>query len=117
MREMEHPRIAARVHRFGENQSVEFADVRWLADNNPRLIRLAIRSSRNEVFLRGVAEVRQIICRFQLHQRLEECSRSCDFGGRRRQRSNDHRSGWSGRLRSAALATALTGILTGNGYG
>src|SRR5439155_17715212 len=50
--EVKHPGIAARMHRLRENKSTELAVVDRLANDNPRLVRLATRVARNEILLR-----------------------------------------------------------------
>src|SRR5262249_29826490 len=58
------PRIAAGMHRFGQNQTVEFCVVFGLTDYNSRLVRHAAGShSGNEVLIRLIIEFRVRVLR------------------------------------------------------
>ena len=97
------------MHGFGEDESAEPCIVRRFSDDDARPVRLAVCGPGDEVFLRDVVEMSEIVCGFQFHQRLIEFAGACDFGRRNSDRRNHRRSSRSGRL----LATALTALTLG----
>ena len=85
VREVEHPRIAARMHRFGEHQPAESPGVRRLADDDAGFIGLAVGGAGDEILPGLVPEMRHVVARFELHQRFEHRTGPGDL---RRDRGN-----------------------------
>src|SRR5436190_14835660 len=79
VREVKHPGIAAGMHGLRKDKSAELAGIRRPANDNPRLVRLTVRGSRNEVLPGNVVEVRQVVSRLEFHQCLKKLSRPGDF--------------------------------------
>src|SRR5262245_44864095 len=91
------------MHRFRQHESAEFAVVGRLTNHDAGLIRLAVRSARNEILLRDVIKVRQVISLLKFHQCFVELAGSCDF----RRRVGD--SGYHGRwILGLGCLSALT---------
>src|SRR5215475_1880534 len=93
LNEVEHPWIPARVHGLGQDQSIEFAVVLWLSNDDPRFVCLtAHRCTRDEVFLRLVPILRvDVLCRhlyipgivMRVHECFEKRAGSGHFYSRR----------------------------------
>src|SRR5262249_48564717 len=106
--EMKHPWISTGVHGFGENQTVELAVVGWPPNHNTGLIRLTARRSRNEVLLRDIAEMSQVVRGLELHQRLQKISWARDFSRCGGEWSDDHRRRRRSRRSTLSTATPLS---------
>lgn len=87
MREVEHPRVAARVHRVGEHEPAGTAGVRRLAYDDAGSVRLAAGRPRHDMPV--ALEVRHVVARLQRHERLEHGAGTGDFRGHGRQWCRD----------------------------
>ncbi len=109
VREVKHPRVAARVHGFGQDQPAEPGVVRRPPDDNARPVGLPVGRTADEVLLRHVAEVGEVVARLQFHQRLEKLSRTGYFRRRRRDCRHHRRRVGRGRLLRSPATAALAG--------
>jgi hypothetical protein len=89
MREVEHPRVAGRVHRLDEQQPAEACAVRGPANCDARLVGAPRGRARREVLVNLVTEVLEVVAGRQREQRGEHRAGIFDFGGEGRERADD----------------------------
>src|SRR5215467_4531316 len=85
------------MHRFDQHESAEFGIIRRLPNDEPRLVRLSIRRTRDEILFSFVFEIRETFARSQRRRRVIDRTRPRNRSRNRwqRNRSRSLRKVWS----------------------